>query len=153
MPHFADLRTGPFKVDLNMNWFNMEMEKRDKYITYLPENDEKMRDYNEKVFAEWMEAAMYEFMRCASEGKPPRRCKEQIGLFDYLEQEVEEYVKIDPKAVRVNSREESIDDYESPNVFPYKKCVECGERKSCGSYTMDKQWNCENCYDESVNND
>jgi len=43
--------------------------------------------------------------------------------------------------------EESVDERESPNVYPYKKCSECGERKSCGSY-CDTTWFCEDCAEE-----
>jgi hypothetical protein len=41
--------------------------------------------------------------------------------------------------------EPDVDDYDAPNIFPYKKCSACGERCSCGSYTTDKQWLCEGC--------
>jgi hypothetical protein len=37
-----------------------------------------------------------------------------------------------------------VDDRDSPNIFPYKRCRECGERKSCGSY-QNKRWFCEDC--------
>jgi len=40
-----------------------------------------------------------------------------------------------------------VDEYESPNVYPYKKCSDCGERKSCGSY-QDDCWFCEDCAEE-----
>ncbi len=40
-----------------------------------------------------------------------------------------------------------VDEYESPNVYPYKECSECGERKSCGSY-CDTTWFCEDCAEE-----
>jgi len=38
-----------------------------------------------------------------------------------------------------------VDDVESPNQFPYKKCAACSERKSCGSYTACQEWLCESC--------
>jgi hypothetical protein len=38
-----------------------------------------------------------------------------------------------------------VDDYDAPNVLPYKKCSECGNRSSCGNYNTDKQWLCEDC--------
>jgi len=44
--------------------------------------------------------------------------------------------------------EPDVDDYDAPNIFPYKKCSACGERCSCGNYTTDKQWLCEDCYEE-----
>ena len=40
-----------------------------------------------------------------------------------------------------------VDEYESPNVYPYKKCSMCSERKSCGCY-QDDEWFCENCAEE-----
>lgn len=40
-----------------------------------------------------------------------------------------------------------VDERESPNVYPYKKCSECGERKSCGCY-QDDYWFCEDCAEE-----
>lgn len=41
-----------------------------------------------------------------------------------------------------------IDDPEAPNVYPYKKCCECGERKSCGQYDDCCNWFCEDCFVE-----
>jgi hypothetical protein len=41
--------------------------------------------------------------------------------------------------------EESVDDYEAPNIYPYKKCGGCSQRSSCGSYDSDKLWLCEGC--------
>lgn len=38
-----------------------------------------------------------------------------------------------------------VDDYDAPNIYPYKKCSVCSERSSCGSYNSDKQWVCEGC--------
>ncbi len=48
--------------------------------------------------------------------------------------------------------EESVDDIDSPNVYPYKACRICGQRKSCGSYSESlgyTAWFCENCLDEN----
>ena len=42
--------------------------------------------------------------------------------------------------------EEWVDQYDSPNVRPYKSCTQCSERKSCGSYDADCNWLCEDCY-------
>jgi hypothetical protein len=42
----------------------------------------------------------------------------------------------------------NVDDRDSPNVFPYKKCAFCHERSSCGNYTNDDQWQCECCDDQ-----
>jgi hypothetical protein len=39
----------------------------------------------------------------------------------------------------------NVDDRDSPNIFPYKKCAFCHERSSCGNYTDDDQWQCESC--------
>lgn len=47
--------------------------------------------------------------------------------------------------------EEDVDDYEAPNTYPYKKCCECGDRKSCGSY-KEQDWYCEDCYEEEDEN-
>jgi len=41
--------------------------------------------------------------------------------------------------------EAEVDKVDSPNLMPYKKCNECGERKSCGAYDEDKVWWCEEC--------
>jgi hypothetical protein len=38
-----------------------------------------------------------------------------------------------------------VDDFEAPNIYPYKKCTKCEERKSCGSYDEDRKWLCEDC--------
>ena len=54
----------------------------------------------------------------------------------------------------MNTTEESVemdvDDIDSPNIYPYKMCSHCEERKSCGSYTEDKKWVCEDCTPETV---
>jgi hypothetical protein len=42
----------------------------------------------------------------------------------------------------------NVDDRDSPNIFPYKKCAFCHERSSCGNYTDDDQWQCESCAPE-----
>jgi hypothetical protein len=47
-----------------------------------------------------------------------------------------------------DDEEEVVDDVDAPNIFPYKKCSDCGERKSCGNYNNDKVWFCEHCYEE-----
>ena len=52
-----------------------------------------------------------------------------------------------------DEREEEVDDVDAPNIFPYKKCSYCGERKSCGNYNSDKAWFCEDCYDEDEEED
>ena len=41
--------------------------------------------------------------------------------------------------------EQDVDDYDAPNIYPYKRCYHCEERKSCGSYNEDKEWLCEDC--------
>ena len=50
-----------------------------------------------------------------------------------------------PAPVEEEEDELSVDDREAPNVFPYKKCTDCGERKSCGNYTPDDEWFCTDC--------
>jgi len=40
---------------------------------------------------------------------------------------------------------QSVDDFDAPNIYPYKKCSVCSERSSCGNYNEDKQWICEGC--------
>jgi hypothetical protein len=39
----------------------------------------------------------------------------------------------------------TVEDRDSPNIFPYKKCRECGERKSGGNYTNNYVWQCDDC--------
>jgi hypothetical protein len=41
--------------------------------------------------------------------------------------------------------EEDVDDRDAPNIYPYKKCSVCGERKSCGNY-KENDWFCEGCW-------
>jgi len=41
---------------------------------------------------------------------------------------------------------EDVDDRDAPNIYPYKKCSDCGERKSCGLYDDDNKWFCEDCF-------
>jgi hypothetical protein len=38
---------------------------------------------------------------------------------------------------------ESVDEYDAPNEYPYKKCIDCRERSHCGSYNESKEWVCE----------
>jgi len=40
--------------------------------------------------------------------------------------------------------EEDVDARDAPNIYPYKKCSDCGERKSCGNY-KENDWFCEEC--------
>ena len=51
----------------------------------------------------------------------------------------------DDKSDHVCDPEWSVDDIEEPNVYPYKMCVFCSERSSCGNYNSDKKWVCESC--------
>lgn len=43
--------------------------------------------------------------------------------------------------------EEECDGRDAPNIYPYKKCYVCGERKSCGNY-RENDWFCETCAEE-----
>jgi hypothetical protein len=49
--------------------------------------------------------------------------------------------------MEMDNQDFNVDDRDAPNVFPYKKCCECGERTSCGSYKED-DWYCEEHYIE-----
>ena len=40
--------------------------------------------------------------------------------------------------------DEDVDSRDAPNIYPYKKCSECGERSSCGQYKED-DWVCDGC--------
>ena len=50
--------------------------------------------------------------------------------------------------IRAERAERIVDQRDSPNVAPYKKCAFCHERSSCGNYTNDDQWQCECCDDQ-----
>jgi hypothetical protein len=50
--------------------------------------------------------------------------------------------------IRAERAERRVDQRDSPNVAPYKKCAFCHERSSCGNYTDDDQWQCESCAPE-----
>lgn len=39
----------------------------------------------------------------------------------------------------------NVDNSDAPNIYPYKKCWNCRERKSCGKYTHEWIWLCEDC--------
>ena len=54
-------------------------------------------------------------------------------------------LSVDDYDETVDGFKEDEDDYDAPNVFPYKKCFECSNRSSCGNYNTDKQWVCEDC--------
>ena len=43
------------------------------------------------------------------------------------------------------SDDEDVDRRDAPNIYPYKKCSDCGERKSCGHYVED-EWYCDDCH-------
>jgi hypothetical protein len=45
-----------------------------------------------------------------------------------------------------------VDDVDAPNIYPYKACSECGDRKSCGNYNEDMRWFCEDCDDFTIRN-
>lgn len=51
--------------------------------------------------------------------------------------------------IRAERAERKVDQRDSPNVFPYKKCAFCHERSSCGNYTDDDEWKCESCAPEN----
>ena len=44
-----------------------------------------------------------------------------------------------------------VDQEDSPNIFPYKKCYECGGRSSCGNYVED-DFMCGDCAPEEEDN-
>ena len=43
-----------------------------------------------------------------------------------------------------DEEDEDVDSRDAPNIYPYKKCSECGERSSCGQY-KEEDWVCEGC--------
>jgi len=47
---------------------------------------------------------------------------------------------------------DNVEDVDSPNIFPYKKCSLCEERMSCGKYDDDWNWFCERCHIEREEN-
>jgi hypothetical protein len=51
--------------------------------------------------------------------------------------------------IRAERAERKVDQRDSPNIFPYKLCGFCTERKSCGKYNdEDGCWECEDCASE-----
>ena len=48
----------------------------------------------------------------------------------------------------VDDQEDEEDEEPEDNIYPYKKCSVCSERKSCGNYDTNKIWFCEDCYEE-----
>ena len=44
-----------------------------------------------------------------------------------------------------DGEENDVDDFDAPNIYPYKKCYSCSERSSTGNYSLDKLWICETC--------
>ena len=48
--------------------------------------------------------------------------------------------------------EQDVDDRDHPNTYPYKKCCNCEDRKSCGMYFGD-DWYCDECYPEDEEED
>ena len=47
--------------------------------------------------------------------------------------------------------EPDVDDRDAPNILPYKKCGFCNERSSCGNYTDEDVWKCEDCTPDQEN--
>ena len=48
--------------------------------------------------------------------------------------------------IRAERAERRVDQRDSPNIYPYKKCGICSERSSCGNYDDEEDcWICEDC--------
>jgi len=56
----------------------------------------------------------------------------------------EELVAPIVSSAKKDEEENDVDARDAPNIYPYKKCSDCGERKSCGNY-KENDWFCEDC--------
>jgi hypothetical protein len=80
-------------------------------------------------------------------------CEDCVGATDqwgYVEQKnwLKEFGTEDPSAAVAAAKAMcEVDQRDSPNILPYKKCYECDGRSSCGSYVED-DWICEDCAPE-----
>ena len=127
--------------------FNLYQQRTSKEQIRMTQNEQKK--WYEGLTAEQIEAVFAERERKNyAELVAPILPKEQYatceecGRYCYTggeHKEGEEYICDD-------CDEEDVDDRDAPNVYPYKKCSDCGERKSCGSYSDDNEWFCEDCY-------
>jgi len=70
-------------------------------------------------------------------------------LIDYSGLRGEEWQVCEDCEIKFDEeRIQMVDDPDMPNIYPYKKCCECEERSSCGSYNENRDWICESCAPE-----
>lgn len=53
-----------------------------------------------------------------------------------------------PAAREIEALGMSLAKEDDGNTYPYNKCSACGDHKSCGCYNNDKEWLCEDCYED-----
>ena len=101
----------------------------------------------------------YYFTKGTDEIRLCRCCKVEYLMLGGLGWKLVENTKLTAKQIarieriRAERAERIVDQRDSPNVFPYKKCAFCHERNSCGNYTDDDVWQCESCAPEDCADD
>jgi hypothetical protein len=123
MPVFTDVRIENgnmiiFTAPIETTWETIEKELEDRYVKGYKEYAWRWRGF--KLDTEWK----------ISVWKNP-----MVEDSDEEDEEDEE-------------DDFDVDNVDSPNILPYKKCSVCDDRKSCGSYDVNKKWFCEECYKE-----
>ena len=66
---------------------------------------------------------------------------------EHMKQSVKDFEAAFEEVKEEEEEELNVDDRDAPNVYPYKKCCECGDRQSCGMYVED-DWFCQDCQPE-----
>jgi len=161
MPFHNDLRVGYFDFNFNMSWYYEFLTEREMEIVFPSSADDddnercRFENFIQRAFEKYIIAKIF-CPRGAEENEKINNDYDDV--WEYVLDETYQYIKernTDKFPDRINIKytneeeENDVDDFESPNIYPYKKCSECEERKSCGSYSMEKQWFCEDCSSES----
>jgi hypothetical protein len=94
----------------------------------------------------------YYFTKGADEIRLCRCCKVEYLALGGLGWKLVENTELTAKQIarieriRAERAERIVDQRDSPNIYPYKLCGFCTERKSCGSYNDEYNcWECESC--------
>ncbi len=74
-----------------------------------------------------------------------------FNISDYINEQAKKDIRTmaSDRQQSILNDEENVDNRDAPNIYPYKKCCDCGERKSCGHYVED-EWYCEDCHPEDT---
>lgn len=114
----------------------IQFENKNSLYDEFSQNLKKLEEEEVQMEIERMEQKSKEFSE-ANLSVVKLRLEKKI-----TEQEGKDMLK--EKFPDMVSDDEDVDSRDAPNIYPYKKCSECGERSSCGQYKED-DWVCEGC--------